>query len=50
MEYEWDRDKRQANLEKHEVDLLDAILIFEGRVFTFEDDRFDYGEQQYRIC
>ena len=46
MEYEWDEDKRQANLAKHEVDLLDAVLIFEGKVFTFEDSRFDYGEQR----
>ena len=46
MEYEWDDDKRQTNLDKHEVDLLDAVLIFEGEVFTFEDERFDYGEQR----
>lgn len=46
MEFEWDDDKRQTNLDKHDVDLLDAVLIFEGEVFTFEDERLDYGERR----
>lgn len=46
MEFEWDEVKRQTNLEKHGVDLLDALLIFEGPVYSYEDDRFDYGEKR----
>lgn len=48
MEYEWDENKRRTNIEKHKVDLLDAVLIFENWVLTEPDDRFDYGEARYR--
>lgn len=46
MEFEWDEGKRQTNLIKHGVDLLDALLIFEGPVYSYEDDRIDYGEKR----
>ena len=39
--------KRNANLERHGVDFVDAPLVFEGVTFTFEDDRFSYGEQRF---
>ncbi|MDE0521514.1 MAG: BrnT family toxin [Boseongicola sp.] len=42
--FEWDANKRKANLQKHGVDFLYAALIFEGRVLTKIDDRQDYGE------
>ena len=29
--FEWDEDKRQANLEKHHLDFVDARLLFDGR-------------------
>lgn len=44
MEFEWDSDKRQANLEKHGVDFEDAARLFDGPVFERPDDREDYGE------
>ena len=44
MEFDWDEDKRQANLDKHGVDFLDAALIFEGICATLLDGRTDYGE------
>lgn len=47
MEFEWDEAKRLSNIEKHDVDLLDALLIFESWVFTELDDRFDYGEVRF---
>jgi uncharacterized DUF497 family protein len=31
MEFEWDEDKRLANLEKHGIDFLIACTIWEGR-------------------
>ncbi len=31
MEFEWDEDKRQANLRKHGLDLIDARALFDGR-------------------
>ncbi|WEK04807.1 MAG: BrnT family toxin [Candidatus Devosia phytovorans] len=48
MDYEWDENKRRTNIEKHDVDVLDAMLIFEQWVLTEPDDRFDYGEARYR--
>ncbi len=30
MRYEWDENKRQANLEKHGLDFDDAGLVFES--------------------
>lgn len=48
MEFEWDEIKRQSNLAKHGVDILDAALIFEGETFSLVDDRHDYGEVRYK--
>lgn len=47
MNYRWDEAKPKANLKKHRLDFTDAIVVFEGATFTFEDDRFDYVEQRY---
>jgi len=47
LRFEWDEEKRQANLCKHGLDFADAPAVFAGATFTFEDDRFDYEEQQF---
>ena len=47
MRFIWDEPKRQANLNKHGVDFIDAERVFAGPTFTFEDDREDYGEQRW---
>jgi uncharacterized DUF497 family protein len=47
MRFIWDEPKRQANLNKHGVDFIDAERVFVGPTFTFEDDREDYGEQRW---
>jgi uncharacterized DUF497 family protein len=39
--------KRAINLKDHGLDFVDAPRVFEGATYTFEDDRFDYGEQRY---
>ena len=31
MEFEWDEEKRQANLAKHGIDFVDARPLFDGR-------------------
>ena len=33
------------NLRQHGLDFVDAPVVFEGLTFTYEDDRFGYGEQ-----
>ena len=47
MNFTWNETKRQTNLKKHGLDFADAEIVFSGGVFTFEDDRFAYGEQRF---
>ncbi|HEX6383377.1 MAG TPA: BrnT family toxin [Anaerolineae bacterium] len=47
MRYIWDEAKRNSNLSKHRLDFADAKIVFDGLTLTFEDDRFDYGEQRF---
>ena len=44
MLFEWDEQKRAANLAKHGVDFEAAKLIFDGVTLEFPDNRRDYGE------
>jgi uncharacterized protein len=43
MEFEWDRAKSEANLEKHGISFEDAQEMFDGPVLTEADAR-EYGE------
>ena len=47
MTFTWDESKRKINLKKHGMDFIDAKDVFLGATFTFEDDRFTYGEQRF---
>jgi uncharacterized DUF497 family protein len=47
MRFSWDEKKRRTNLKDHGLDFVDAPRVFEGPTFTFEDDRFAYGEQRF---
>jgi uncharacterized DUF497 family protein len=47
MHFTWDERKRRANLKAHGLDFRDAVRVFEGPTFTFEDDRFKYLEQRF---
>ena len=44
MNFEWDDNKNQSNLEKHGISFEEAALIFEGVTLSRIDDRKDYGE------
>ncbi len=44
MQFEWDDDKNQRNIEKHGVSFELAVGIFEGPRLERIDDRQDYGE------
>ncbi len=35
MEFEWNEEKRQQNLNKHKIDFLYAALIFEGETLKY---------------
>ena len=47
MRFEWDEEKRLANLRKHGIDFADVENVFADEVYTIVDDRFDYGEIRY---
>jgi len=47
MRFEWDDEKRLANVEKHGVDFNDAPKLFTGLFLILEDVRQDYGEQRF---
>jgi uncharacterized DUF497 family protein len=46
-EFEWDENKRKANLEKHGIDFADAVRMFDLPVVEWLDEREDYGESRY---
>ena len=47
MRFSWHEPKRQATFRKRGLDFADAEYVFTGSIFTFEDDRKDYGEQRW---
>ena len=47
MGFRWSERKRAINLRDHGLDFVDAPRVFEGGTYTFEDDRFAYGEQRF---
>jgi uncharacterized DUF497 family protein len=44
MAFEWDEEKRQANLVKHGIDFRQMPELFDGLTVEAVDDRFSYGE------
>lgn len=46
MGFEWDEEKRDANIKKHGVDFVRAAKIFHNPVLETSDDREDYGENR----
>ena len=47
MRFTWSERKRAINLKEHGLDFNDAPRVFEGVTFTYEDNRFAYGEQRF---
>lgn len=47
MRYTWHEPKRQITLKNRGLDFAEAEKVFAGPIFTFEDDRQDYGEQRW---
>ena len=47
VRFEWDEDKRFANLKRHGIDFRDVYRVFDFDRFLLEDDRYDYGEQRW---
>ena len=50
MEFEFDENKNEINMQKHGIPLMRAIWAFDDPdKIDFVDDRKDYGEER-RIC
>ena len=47
MQYEWDENRRLANLARHNVDFNDAVDFQRDAAIETIDDRFDYGEERW---
>ena len=47
MKIVFDEEKRLLTLERRGLDFARAGEIFAGAVYTWADDRFDYGEPRY---
>ena len=45
MEFEWDEDKRESNLDKHGIDFQDAVHVFDGRVILTGRSTFELEER-----
>jgi uncharacterized DUF497 family protein len=43
----FDPAKREKTLKERRLDFAEAPEVFAGLVYTFEDDRFDYGETRW---
>ncbi len=50
MRYEWDEDKRQANLEKQKLDFLDAPLVLEAQERVVFPARYEQEERFQAIA
>lgn len=46
MDFEWDENKRSANIAKHGIDFIDAALMLADSPLMAEDARKDYGERR----
>lgn len=47
VRFEWDEEKRIANLIRHGIDFRDVYRVFDFDRFLLEDDRYDYGERRW---
>ena len=47
MEFEWDTNKNEANLEKHGIDFEGARTIWDGRIVEVQSSQRHHGEARY---
>lgn len=47
MPFEWDKNKRTSNLEKHGIDFEEAKSFFDSNPLCFRDNRKNYGEKRF---
>lgn len=47
MNFEWDEQKNEINLDKHGFDFADAYRVFDLPMVVDLDERSDYGEDRW---
>ena len=47
MRFEWDEEKRLANIAKHGIDFSDAEMMFQHPMYVQLDGRFNYDEDRW---
>jgi uncharacterized protein len=47
MNFEWDEQKKELNIERHGFDFADAYRIFDSPMVVDLDERRDYGEDRW---
>ena len=47
MNFEWDEDKNESNIEKHGLDFEDAWEVFDSPMLIALDTRQNYGEDRW---
>jgi uncharacterized DUF497 family protein len=47
VRFDWDENKRIANLNRHGIDFAEVHEVFDFDRYLFPDERFDYGEIRY---
>ena len=47
MNFKWDEQKNKENIQKHGLDFVDALEIFDHPMLARLDARFDYGEDRW---
>lgn len=47
MHFEWNDNKNESNIQKHDLDFQDAVLVFEKPILKRVDARKNYGEERY---
>ena len=47
MQFDWDENKNQTNIEKHHADFNDANNLFNNDLLVIPDFRFKYSEPRF---
>ena len=47
MQFTWSERKRALNIKHHGLYFVGVPRVFEGATYTFQDARFDDGEQRF---
>jgi len=47
MQFEWDDEKREANIRKHGIDFEDVKDLFNHPMMTLPDNHENYGEARW---